>query len=254
MRALRITLLAISAVAGASFTAGLALSFLRPVAIESLVRESIRREVERRAGEAIPRLNGGVLSKLAVHAGAANAERVARLRQELPRRVSAVVAEMQNANCECRAFVAAATETVLTAEIVTRAGLHDRLQRLIRAKYVEVARSLLREFRIFTGANALVFWLLFVTTYVRKRAGLQLLLPAVVLCGAAVTTASLYLFGQNWLHTILFSDYVGLAYFAYLGAAVAFLGDVAFNRARVSTRIVNTAFELAGASVSAVPC
>lgn len=119
---------------------------------------------------------------------------------------------------------------------------------------MQVAGALLREVRIFTAANALVFLLLFATTYARRRAGLQLLLPAVVLAGAAVLVAGLYLFGQDWLHTIVFSDYTGLTYFAYLGAAMLFLADVAFNRARVSTTIVNASFQAAGVALSAAPC
>jgi len=161
---------------------------------------------------------------------------------------------MQNADCDCRRFVAAATQMILTSELMARVTASDQLTRLIRVRYGEVSQALLREFRIFTGANALVFLLLFLTTFFRREAGLQLLLPAVVLVGAATIVASLYGFGQNWLHTILFSDYVGLAYFAYLGAAVAFLADVVFNRARISTRVVNAVLDVVGAATSAAPC
>lgn len=72
--------------------------------------------------------------------------------------------------------------------------------------------------------------------------------------GAAGVVGALYIFGQDWLHTIVFNDYVGLGYFAYLGVAVAFLADVAFNRARVSTQVVNAAFNIVGAAIQAVPC
>jgi hypothetical protein len=65
----------------------------------------------------------------------------------------------------------------------------------------------------------------------RKRAGLQLVLPTVVLLGAAGLAGYLYLFNQDWLHTIIFSEYVGLGYFVYLALAVALLTDVLFNRA-----------------------
>ena len=89
---------------------------------------------------------------------------------------------------------------------------------------------------------------------VRQRAALQLALPAVVLAGAVVITTTLYLFNQNWLHTVLFSQYVGLGYVAYLGLAVAFLADIVFNRARVTTELVNIVLQALGSAIKAVPC
>lgn len=54
--------------------------------------------------------------------------------------------------------------------------------------------SLAREFRIFTASNALVFLALAGVTARRRRAGLQLALPAIVLVTASAVTAMLYLF------------------------------------------------------------
>jgi hypothetical protein len=124
----------------------------------------------------------------------------------------------------------------------------------IRTKYMETAEALTREFRIFTGANAAMFALLGLTTRWRKRAGAQLLLPAAVLIGAAAVVGGLYLFSQNWLHTVVFAEYVGLGYFAYLALAVALLADIAFNRARVTTEIVNAILNVLGSAVTVVPC
>src|SRR5256885_15548500 len=81
--------------------------------------------------------------------------------------------------------------------------------------YTTLFRSV-REFRIFTASNALVFLALTSVTARRRRAGLQLALPAIVLVTASAVTATLYLFAQDWLHTIVFGSYIGLAYMAYL--------------------------------------
>ena len=91
-------------------------------------------------------------------------------------------------------------------------------------------------------------------TLVRRRAGLQLMLPAAALAGGGVVTAGLYLFAQDWLHTILFNDYVGLAYVAWLGVVVLLLDDILGNRARVSTRVVNAVLQTGGAGASTVSC
>ena len=69
------------------------------------------------------------------------------------------------------------------------------------------------------------------------------MLPAVVLLGAAAVTGALYLFNQNWLHTIVYNDYVGMAYLVYLAAVAVALTDIVFNKARVTTRLLNLAFD-----------
>ena len=237
MKTLRATLLAISAIGAASFGSLFVLSWVRPVLVEKLAQDVVRHEVEKEVGEKLAALDGTWLGRVAKRELAAG----------LSDQVAAVAAAMQDPNCPCRKFIAEVAITMHSA-------MQDRLVPLIRAKYLHVAAALLRELRIFSGANALVFILLGVITWVRRRAGLQLILPAVVLVGAAGVVGALYIFGQDWLHTIVFNDYVGLGYFAYLGVAVAFLADVVFNRARVSTQVVNAAFNLVGAAIQAVPC
>ena len=71
---------------------------------------------------------------------------------------------------------------------------------------------------------------------------------------AASLTAYLYLFNQNWLHTIIFSDYVGMTYIAYLAVAFSFICDLLFNRARITARILSQLFSAVGSAVSVAPC
>lgn len=132
--------------------------------------------------------------------------------------------------------------------------VRERLVDLIESTYAAVARDLLREFRIFTASNVVAFVLLGFVTFRRRRAALQLLLPAVILVGAVVITSSLYLFNQDWLHTIVFGQHIGLAYITYLIGVALLLADVIFNRARMTTRVVNVAFQSVGAVASAGPC
>jgi hypothetical protein len=84
---------------------------------------------------------------------------------------------------------------------------------------------------------------------VKKGAGLQLLLPAIVLVGAVAITAGFYVFQQDWLHTVLHRAWVGWAYAGWLVAVVVLLGDILLNRARVTSKIVSS---IGGGSVS--PC
>ena len=71
-------------------------------------------------------------------------------------------------------------------------------------------------------------------------------MPANGLVVAAVVTAGLYLFAQDWLRTLVFADYLGFGYVAYLLLALAFLTDVAFNRARISRQLLDLMFSSIG--------
>ena len=258
MRTVRTALLLISAIGVAVFSTAFLISFVRPMFVESVAKEFVRRELEARVHERIASIDGSRLARLAQRVIDRNDREIGEARRKLsevvPQKVASVVAQMQDPDCECRKFVTRATRSLLTLDVLARTATNEHLDRLIRTKYSEVVQALLREFRIVTAANAIVFLLLGATTYTKRAAGLQLLLPAVVLVGAATLVGSLYVFSQDWLHTILFSDYLGFGYFAYLVVAIVFLVDVVFNRARVTTEIVNLGFNLVGATIQAVPC
>jgi hypothetical protein len=236
----------------------LALSFLEPVWIERAAREVVRMEVERRIGEKIDDLSGSRLASLArgvlqrTEVDIQSAELA--IRQDVPRKVSEVLAGMLDADCACRQRLVEHARRSEAHRLSSLLDVRARLVDLIESAYASVTNDLMRELRIFTASNATAFALLGLVTLLRRRAALQLVLPALVLVGAVAVTASLYLFNQNWLHTIVFGDYVGLAYAAYLSIVALLLADIVLNRARVTTRIVNTLLESMGSAVSAVPC
>ena len=254
----RRVILAVSIVGGVAFVGAFVTSFVRPTLIESLAQELVRREVEKRTLAAVSSWDGSVLGKIARRVVGENETRIAELKAKLaagvPERVGAIVAEMRNADCECRHFIVSGVTAFFRGEIASLAVINERLNSFIRAKYMQVAAALLREFRIFTAANALVFLLLGLVTLLRGRAALQLIVPAGVLLVSASLVASLYLFSQDWIHTIVFNEYVGFGYFAYLAVSLAFLADIVLNRARISTVVVNLSANAVGATIQAIPC
>lgn len=54
--------------------------------------------------------------------------------------------------------------------------------------------------------------------------------------------------------TIIHGDYVSLAYVAYLALVFGFLCDIALNRGRITSRIVNAVLNAIGSAASAAPC
>ena len=240
------------------FGGALAISYADPITIERAAREIVRLEIERRVGEKIKTLTDSRIAGLAKRALARSEIDISRaqqaLQEDVPRKVANVIADMLNADCECRKRMVANARQSALQRFSTMNQLRGRLIGLIESAYTSVTQKLLREFRIFTASNALAFVLLGMVTLVQKKVNLQLALPAVVLVGAVVLSGSLYLYNQDWLHTIVFANYLGFGYTAYLTGVAALLSDLVFNRARVTTRIVNWMLQAMGSAATSLPC
>ncbi|MDO5289252.1 MAG: hypothetical protein Q4F13_06410 [Pseudomonadota bacterium] len=251
--------LLISALGTLLFGGLLVLSFASPLALERAAREVVRMEVQRRVGERIDVLSQSRLTQLAGRAlrqtEAQMAQMQEALRRDVPARVADVVAQMMNPDCECRRRMAERTRAQQQERLDSLGRVRERLGQLIESAYGTVRDELLRELRIVSGSNAVAFALLGVVTLLRRRATWHLLLPVLVLTGAVLISTGLYLFNQDWLHTLLFGQYVGWAYSAYLAVVAGFLADLAFNRGRVSTEIVNGVLQAVGEAGSSIsPC
>lgn len=234
------------------------MSFLNPLLVERAAREAVRVEVERRVGQKIDGLSNSriaALAELALQKTEVDIEDVKRvIRAELPRKVASIVADMLDADCECRKRLVEYAQRAESERLTSLLQVRDKLVGLIESTYASVASHLMREFRIVTASNAIAFAVLGVVTGTRRKATLQLVLPALVLVGAVLVTGGLYVFNQNWLHTVIYGQYVGLAYALYLAGVALLLADVFFNRARVTTRMVNAAFQAVGSTAAALPC
>lgn len=248
---MRTLILAVSALGFALCAGLLALSWFAPLQVERWAREAIEHDVQRRVEARWQSLQQPALLQAAERQLREHAEEVDRARRAL---VALTVAEMQDPDCPCRRKLREFTRGALEDRIARLGSVTEKLRQLAQAKYAEVSAALLRELRIFSACNAAVFALLGVVAFMRRRATLQLLAPTLVLLGAAVLVACGYLFSQNWLQTVLLSDYVGWAYAPWLAAAIAALADVVWNRARVCTVLVNAALLAVGAAAAAVAC
>lgn len=234
------------------------ISVFEPMEIERVAKNLIRIEVERRTNEEVRNLDeyflgGRAEAFLRDHeADVEQAEQA--LKERLPGKIAEVIAKMQNPDCECRGKVQVLVRDWILAGISSARQAAEPLDLLVRAEYQDASAKLLREFRIFTTVNALVFVALALAA-LRRPAANGLLLPAVMLLAlSAGMTAYLYLFRQDWIHTIVFNQYLGLTYVAYLALVFLFLSDILFNRGRVTAGFMTIAAEAAGSAASFPPC
>ena len=236
---------------------GLLASYANPVLVESLARELIKQEVQQRVGEKLAALDDSAVRQLAARFAEQHAAEIEAIRHRLRPRLAALIdsvaIEMRDPACPCRKIVFGENTAQLHGRLSELLQQNERLTGLIRSQYLDVAAALTREWRIFCAANASMFLLLGLCL-LRRAARLPLLLPAAVLLATTVLVGFFYLFRQDWLHTIVFGDYVGLGYFVYLGLVGGFLADILLNRARLGTRLVDLLLQLIGSAASAAPC
>ncbi|MGH8028553.1 MAG: hypothetical protein ACREO3_01330 [Arenimonas sp.] len=240
------------------FGAAFVISYVNPLLVERAAREVVRIEIENRIGAKVEALTDSRIVVLAQKAlGRTDVEIDATRRQiagDVPRVVANVIADMLRADCECRRRLVEGAMEAEEARLTSLVQLRERLAGLVESAYASVSASLLREFRIFTASNAVAFALLAIITWFRRGASLQMALPALVLVGATAIVGGLYLFSQEWLHVIVFGEYVGLSYLAYLGVTALFLADIAFNRARVTSKLINAMLHVSGSGGLSIPC
>ncbi len=218
------------------------LSIASPISIERWARTAIEHEVEKRAGEDLHALSETSLvrrAKAVIEKNKRDSAFDRILFAVLHNEVEHVVARMQDVSCECRKRVLKFIDETAGENIRRLGSINAHLTNLIESKYAQVSQSLIREVRIFSAANALVFVTLGLVTLLRRDSRRSLLAPTFVLLASASVVGYFYLFRQDWMQTILFNDYVGMWYFGYLGIAMAFLADIVLNKGRVTAIFIS---------------
>lgn len=82
----------------------------------------------------------------------------------------------------------------------------------------------------------------------------HLFVPGILLAVAAVISFSIYVFGQDWFYIILYNDYMGFGYLAYMTLIFSLLVDIIVNQARITTEVINFIGHMFSAAFSVAPC
>jgi len=173
------------------------------------------------------------------------------LNHKLHEKIADVVTQMANLDCECRNKYANAIESQLKLKVDSLSVINKKLTNFMKGKYMEVSTKLKRDVRIFLFSNVLVFLFLLAASFLQPKGIKQLFLPATLLMTSSVIASYFYIFKQNWFMTIMFGSYVGWLYLLYLLLIFLFLCDIVFNKARVSTFILeNTVGAISNISFS----
>ncbi len=130
----------------------------------------------------------------------------------------------------------------------------DRIERVVADKYEDVMDELRTDLAIFSGSNGVALAFAFGLAVFRKRAARHLLPISLALTAATLLAIVWYVFGQDWVMTIIFNDYWGWGYAALLAVQAGLLMDIAVNKARVTSEVFNAIGGMFGAAGDFSPC
>ena len=176
------------------------------------------------------------------------------LKANAPAILAAQIAKLRNLDCECRKKWEVSLRQSMQWNLVSLETAQSKLIDFTHAKYMEIVEKLTLDVRVFLGANSLVFIILLLTSFLKPQAIKHLFLPGGLLLVSTVICSYFYLFEQNWFYTIIYNDYTGFAYFGYLAFVFGFLCDIAINKARVTTEVLNTCLQAVGQAGNLTPC
>jgi len=237
-----------------------ALTLMSPIGVERAARGFIEREIESHVAEKLDLVRGRIdetrIGRAAEALSAQHSAEITALRaqllENLKPRIADTVNRMQDPRCACRARMRQALDAAIALHISTLERAEPQLQRLIEGQYGAIVADLMRDLRIFAVTNLLAFVALPALSVLQPQRIRQLFVPAILLFGAVIVTSLVYLFGQNWLFTILYADYFGYSYAAWLLLIFGLFCDIALFRARITTLIADALFSIVGDTP--VPC
>ena len=246
----------------AIFASVFSLTFAVPEWLESVASTYIERELSERLDTTIDRFSPptreGLIGDLGRKLFEANEEKIADAKQQLRTKaheaMALALAEIRNLDCECRSKYAAFFQQGFEFNISILQSANDKIVQTIQGGYMKMVGELKRDIRIFSLTNLAVFVLLLFASLLRPTAKIHLLVPTMLLVTSTLICSYFYVFQQDWLLTIVFSDYVGFGYLAYLGIVTVFLGDIIYNQGLMTTALLNRTLESIGSALTVPAC
>ena len=259
---MKITLRIIGIIGALLFGAFFYFTFSTPGYVEEIGKDFIKSQIQKKTNQKIDSIKlqsqDNKLAKIAAAMYKKQQEKIDYIKEQLKNKahdkLAAVMAEMRDLDCECRKKHSKMYKLGYEAQIISLQNANDKLLGFMKTKYMEVVTELIRDIRIFTGSNTFVFIFLLLISFLKPKAVTHLFLPGVLLLTATLVCSFFYIFEQNWLFTIIYNNYLGFAYLGYVGIVFLFLCDIVFNKARVTTEIINAILNAIGSATSVVPC
>lgn len=234
------------------------ITFLSPKIIEESAKGFVKHQIEREVREKQQSIVGSSVASKALSIAekfGLESEKIQEdLDKNLPEKIASVIASMCGHDCEKKKALAQSITSGYLDRLKSIEVAQDTLGDLIKGKYIEIVGNLKLDLRIFLGSNFAMFLILLGVSFAKPEAMAHLFLPGLFLVLATIISSAIYIYGQDWFCTILYNDYMGFGYLAYISLIFGVLVDIALNRARVTTEVINGIANAVGSAFSVVPC
>ena len=236
----------------------LSVTFVSPEKVEESAKGFVNSQIEKEVLEKQQAMSESSVAEAALNVtgrlGLEKEKIQADLDNELPEKIASIVAAMCGYDCEKKKALAQSIATGYMERIKSIKIAESTLSDVVKGKYLEIVSNLKLDLRIFLGSNLSMFFILIAISFLKPRSVQHLFLPGLLLIVATVVASSIYVFGQDWFYTILYNDYMGFGYLIYIAVIFGFLIDISFNKARVTSEIINGMANAVGSAFSVVPC
>jgi len=240
------------------FGALLLITFVSPSVIESSAKRFVKHQIETEIHQKYNALGNSTfahkLTGIASQWGFEKEQLQQDIKNKLPDKIASVIAAMCGYDCEKKKIVAQSITSSYLDRMSSISVAQKNLANIIKDKYIAIISSLKFDLRIFLGTNTALFLSLLLVSFFKPRAIAHLFLPAILLFVATLLSSSIYVVGQDWFYTILYNDYMGFGYLAYIAVIFGVLVDIVFNHARLTTGIINGVAQAIGSAFSVAPC
>ena len=234
------------------------ITFVSPEIIEKSTKGFVKYQIEKDVREKQQLLSDSTIANKALSIanklGLESEQLQEDLDNNLPEKIASVIASMCAYDCERKKALAQSITSGYLDRIKNIEIAQDTLGNLVKGKYIEIVGNLKFDLRIFLGANFLMFLTLLVVSFIKPKAVAHLFLPGILLVLATVLSSAIYIYGQDWFYTILYNDYMGFGYLAYIAVIFGVLVDIALNKARVTAEIINGIANALGSAFTVLPC
>jgi hypothetical protein len=224
------------------FAAGFVVLSVAPAHVERWARPHVIELVQAEAMERYP-----ALRSLSAFSGLAERLRVTGrvtrglITSEYPEAVARIFSHLCKYECGEEPAVAEVVRSGLTRALDSLGVALGRVESWARDRYGALVFDLIADLRIVSATNAVLFGLAAAALRWGSATKLTLSLAA-ILFASSLLGAFLYFFQQDWLMTLLFGNYAGVAYLVWVGVIALLLADCTFNRGRV-VRALGGAFD-----------
>lgn len=236
------------------FAVSLGYVLLSPAGLERRAQAFVIAEIEEALGQRLPMPASPWKKDLPETLSNELAEREQAILKSLGDFVVAAVAAMCRLDCDSRARLEAAMQKIYDEQLDELKLGADKLRDVVAGRYDAVFVELRRDLVVFLTCNLVAMALAFLLALLRRGAAGHLLPIAVILSASTLIACYWYVFGQNWILTIIYADFAGWTYLAGLGFLFLLLVDIGLNRARVTSEMFNAIADMIGYDRSWSPC